>query len=373
MERKKTIVELLEKLLSNQAAGNEKEKLAALLNNESDKELVEAWLKDNWDNIDYSQLNISSKAMLERIHENITLKPLSSGYKSPSRLRQVTITTLKYAAACVVACVIQWYVITRSGKTPEVQPLVQVEQYHKISVPKGSKSYIVLADSTKIWLNAGATLKYPTNFQEDKREVFLTGEAFFDVTRNEQKPFYVNTKGLNVKVIGTQFNVKAYDDENSIETTLIEGAIEILGLKSDKEDESNLVLKPGQKLVLLKDKSMHEVLDATEENLDEKSENKAIPSIRIKQAQVITLQDIEPEVSWKEDKLIFNKEPFRDVKTMLERWYGVNIIVKDSEILDYRFTGTFDEETFDQAMYALQQAARFEYSIKKKTVIIKRN
>ncbi|MCE4565882.1 FecR family protein [Maribellus sp. CM-23] len=374
MKKQNEIIELFEKLISNQATSKEKEELFQLVYNENNKEIVFKWLEENWNTVEYDELNISSKALLNEIHDIIgTENTTRSEKKQGIKLRRTIITTMKYAAAFIVAWLIQWFIYTQPESNVDIAQVSQEVHYNEVNVPIGSKSYIILADSTKIWLNAGATLKYPTNFQENQREVFLTGEAFFDVAKDKQKPFFVNTNGMNIKVLGTQFNVKAYGDENSIETTLIEGAIEILGLKSDQEDESNLVLKPGQKLVLLKDKSVHEVLDATEENSDEKSENKAIPSIRIKQAQVITLQDTEPEVSWKEDKLIFNKEPFRDVKIMLERWYGVNIIVKDSEILDYRFTGTFDKETFDQAMFALQQAARFDYSIKKKTVTIKRN
>jgi ferric-dicitrate binding protein FerR (iron transport regulator) len=374
MQRKDRIIELFEKLISNQAVSKEKEELFQLINSENIDEMVFAWLKDNWDNVKYDQLNISSKAILDKIHDKLEIEePNDLRRKNPSGVRKIILTTMKYAAACILGYVIHLLVIAQTDENLNKDIIPQTVQYNEINVPKGSKSYIVLSDSTKVWLNAGAKLRYPTDFQQNTRKVFLEGEAFFNVSKKGEMPFLVNTTGIDIKVLGTQFNVKAYADDNSIETTLLEGSIEIIGLKSDKEGESNLMLEPGQKLVLLKNENIHQVSDVSSEKQPE-NENvtESIP-VKIKRAQVITLNDTEPEVSWKEDKLIFNKERFGEIKVKLERWYGVNINVKDSEILDYRFTGTFDKETFEQAMFALKQAAKFDYSIKKKNVTVKRN
>ncbi|RIH66905.1 FecR family protein [Mariniphaga sediminis] len=374
MQRKDRIIELFEKLISNQAVSKEKEELFQLINSENIDEMVFAWLKDNWDNVKYDQLNISSKAILDKIHDKLEIEESTDlRRKNPTGVRKIILTTMKYAAACILGYVIHLLVIAQTDENLNKDIIPQTVQYNEINVPKGSKSYIVLSDSTKVWLNAGAKLRYPTDFQRNTRKVFLEGEAFFNVSKKGEMPFLVNTTGIDIKVLGTQFNVKAYADDNSIETTLLEGSIEIIGLKSDKEGESNLMLEPGQKLVLLKNENIHQVSDVSSEKQPE-NENvtESIP-VKIKRAQVITLNDTEPEVSWKEDKLIFNKERFGEIKVKLERWYGVNINVKDSEILDYRFTGTFDKETFEQAMFALKQAAKFDYSIKKKNVTVKRN
>uniref|UniRef100_UPI0032177299 FecR family protein n=1 Tax=uncultured Draconibacterium sp. TaxID=1573823 RepID=UPI0032177299 len=375
MKEQNKITELFEKLLSNQATSKEKEELFQLVYNENNKEIVFKWLEENWNTVDYDQLNISSKTLLNEIHDKIGVKnTVELETKKQFRLKQIVVTTMKYAAAFIVAWLIQWFIYTQPKSNSDNTLISQEVHYNEVNVPKGSKSFIILADSTKVWLNAGAKFRYPTNFQKNTREVFLEGEAFFDVSKNKDMPFFVNTSGMDIKVLGTQFNVKAYADENSIETTLLEGEIEIVGLKSDQDDESNLTLKPGQKLVLLKNESTHQVSDLSPSDKSEDEEDKnAIIPVKIERAQLITLNDTEPEISWKEDKLIFNKERFGEVKTKLERWYGVNITVKDDEILDYRFTGTFDKETFEQAMFALQRAARFDYSIKKKNVIIKRN
>lgn len=371
MQEQKRIIQLIERLLSNQATGKEKEELFHLLNSEIQDDQISTWLEQNWEKTEHKGLDIPSKAILEKIHQQIgiTKTHINKSIDRKIRIRKLVRTTLKYAAVCIVACGIEWFILTQRNATDD-NMVSQITQYNEITVPTGSKSYVVLADSTKVWLNAGAKFRYPSNFKEKYREVFLEGEAFFDVSENKDMPFFVNMAGINVKVLGTQFNVKAYTDEKSIETTLVEGSIEVVGLRSDKQDESNLQLKPGQKLILTKDKSFQSPA-MSQQNQAEGSSTQKDLLIKIKNAEIITLHDTKPETAWTEDKLIFYKERFDNVKVKLERWYGVTIDIQDPEILDYRFTGTFDEETFEQALLALKKAARFDYQIKKKHVTIK--
>ncbi len=369
MTQKKNIIDLLEKLIAENASFSEKEQLFRYVNNETNQEKVLEWLKENWDNIKYDDISLSSKKLLDRIHQDISRNETNNHFvERKSKVRRIAVNIMKYAAVCVVACGIEWYVITQMNQDVPTEKVLVSESYNEINVPSGSKSFIVLADSTKVWLNAGAKLRYPSNFQESSRNVYLEGEAFFDVAKNKEKPFYVGVTGMNIKVLGTKFNVKAYADEQSIETTLLEGAIEVVGLKSDQKGEDNLKLTPGQKLVLFKDTQNHTI--SRFDNKLAKGEDAIIKPIKIEQAKVLTLIDTEPEISWKEDRLIFNKERFEDVKIKLERWYGVTIEIKDPDILDYRFTGVFENETFEQALLALKQAADFNYQIKKKQVFI---
>ncbi|HBL78023.1 MAG: hypothetical protein A2W90_01040 [Bacteroidetes bacterium GWF2_42_66] len=371
MQEQKRIIQLIEQLLSNQASGREKEELFHLLNSGMQEDQINNWLKENWEKTEHAGIDIPSGVLLEKIHQQIgiTKTNINKSIDRKIQIRKLVRTTLKYAAVCIVACGIEWYFLTQKDITDN-NTVVQTIQYNEITVPTGSKSYVVLADSTKVWLNAGAKLRYPSNFRENYREVFLEGEAFFDVSKNKDMPFFVNMAGMNIKVLGTQFNVKAYTDEKSIETTLVEGSIEVVGLRSDKQDESNLQLKPGQKLILTKDKSFQSSAMSQQNQAEDASTQKDL-LIKIKNAEIITLHDTKPETAWTEDKLIFYKERFDNVKIKLERWYGVTIDIQDPEILDYRFTGTFDEETFEQALLALKKAARFDYQIKKKHVTIK--
>lgn len=370
MHNKKRILELFDKLLLKQITSQEKEELFHLTNNDKNKNIVFGWLKEHWDTTEYKLLNLESKSILNKIHQQAKINDTSTLLDSSRNLRigKIIRTVLQYAAVITITLAIQWFVQLKNTE-PGTMLTTQSNIYNEITVPAGSKSLVILADSTKVWLNAGAKLRYPSSFDQGSRNVYLEGEAFFDVTKNVEAPFFVNMKGMDIKVLGTQFNVKAYGDEDQIETTLIEGSIEIVGLKSDKDNEKNLLLEPGQKLILYKDTKQHTIESSMLENPQKiKRQN-----FKIKQAEVVTLLDLEPEVSWKEDKLIFQKERFENVKIKLERWYGVNIEVKDKEILDYRFTGTFDKETFEQALIALKEAANFNYNIKKKQVVIRKN
>jgi ferric-dicitrate binding protein FerR (iron transport regulator) len=235
-------------------------------------------------------------------------------------------------------------------------------------VPFGSKTKVILPDSSTVWLNAGTRLRYPANFDDNLRHVFLQGEGFFDVTKDSQYPFIVNSNGLNIKVLGTKFNLKANASDNFIEATLIEGAIEILGLKDNIDHQSDLVLKPGQKLTLRKENDQYEVQNIQEAGLFIPEED-ATP-VKIKSADLHERANVELVTAWTDNKLVFVKERFGDVKTKLERWYGVTIEVKDPEILDYRFTGTFEKQTFEQAMNALSKAASCKYKIDKNHVVV---
>jgi ferric-dicitrate binding protein FerR (iron transport regulator) len=116
--------------------------------------------------------------------------------------------------------------------------------YNTLSTPRGGKYQVVLPDGSKVWLNAESSLHFPTAFTGNQREVTLTGEAYFEVAKNKEKPFRVKVDGMSINVLGTHFNVNAYSDENTIKTSLLEGSVKII-----KNNKSNL-LKPGKQSVL---------------------------------------------------------------------------------------------------------------------------
>ena len=205
------------------------------------------------------------------------------------------------------------------------------------------------------------------HFDDNQRIVYLQGEGFFDVTKDNKQPFFVNSNGLNIKVLGTKFNLMANADDRIIETTLVEGSIEILGVM-DVNKQSNLVLLPGQKLTLHKENNQYEINNIQETGLiiPEETNN----PVKIESADLIKQVNVEIVTAWTENKLVFFRERFSDVKIKLERWYGVTIDVKNPEILDYRFTGTFEKQTFEQAMNAFSKAASCKFLIDKNHVIV---
>ena len=363
------IADLLSKFLSGALSPIEKGELYQCVMDDRHKEEVMTWLQQQWSQEIHASGETSNEAMFVKIKERIAME-LSvrppQGLKIP--INQKWKTLLRYAAVFVIAFGLSWWIQKAMIQPVDVGAVaVTSPQYNEILVPYGSKSKVILPDSSTVWLNSGARLKYPSHFDNNQREVFLQGEGFFDVTHDDQHPFVVKSNGVNIKVLGTKFNLMANADDHIIETTLVEGTIEILGLK-DTDRQNNLVLKSGQKLTLRKENNQYKVHTIQEAGLSIPEET-AKP-VKIKSADVLEKANVEIATAWTENKLVFVKERFGDVKTKLERWYGVTIEVKDPEILDYRFTGTFEKQTFEQAMNALSKAASCKFKMNKNHVII---
>ena len=386
MQTKNYLADLLSKLLSGAITFEENEELHAFMINEDNKDVIINWLQKQWADESRKMNESPNPTLFSKIQAEIMGEAGEMEEVEEMEVEEVgemgdIISSkvlknpkwkmfLRYAAVFIFAFVLSWQIqlITSKGDKKaiaEVEPL-----YHEILVPYGSKNIVILPDSTKICLNAGARLKYLANFDASNREVFLQGEGFFDVTKDPDNPFIVKTNGLNIKVHGTKFNLMANADDNIIEATLVEGTIEILDLKDSKNgSNSNLMMTPGQKLTVEKEKGSYSVFNKEEET------QLTIPKISEKQVVISSASlskkaDVEMSTAWTENKMVFAKERFESVKTRLERWYGVEIEVRDPEILDYCFTGTFDKETFEQAMSALSKAAHCDFIIDKAHVIV---
>ncbi len=250
----------------------------------------------------------------------------------------------------------------------------------EVSVGKGSKSMVKLTDGTTIWLNSETTIKYPDKFANNQRDVYIEGEAFFEVAKDKTRPFIVHTSDMDMVVLGTSFNVKSYPDEGTIETTLIEGSLRIeKELKSGKKQL--ISLKPNQRItfvkeegrILLKDLNENKELKSSnkKEELTEKQNESELPILKRKE-KILVSENVDPEVfvSWKNNKLIFKDEPFESIAVKLERWYNVKIIIKTEKLKNYRFTGVFENETVEQAISALQLTTNFKYKFDKNKIVI---
>ena len=207
---------------------------------------------------------------------------------------------------------------------------------HELGVPRGKRVDLVLADGTKVWLNSESVLKYPTYFDGDERIVLLEGEAFFEVAKNHSKPFIVKTSNLNVRVLGTEFNLSTYKTEENIELTLEEGSVALY--KKDR------IFNP-QKAVLVKPKQQ-----ASFHKLENKN---------------VKLTACNPKIysSWRFGKLQFRHESFKELTRKLERWFDVTIINENEDIDDIAFSGDFDNEDIAQVMETLKRNTGVEYEI----------
>ncbi len=220
----------------------------------------------------------------------------------------------------------------------------------------GERKNIQLPDGSNVTLNAGSKIEIHEGFGISTRDVYLKGEAFFDVKHNAKLPFIVHTPAMDVKAVGTAFNVKAYVDEMITETSLIRGLVEITLKESDNKV---MLLYPNQKI-----KWEHPVSKANDTNAvaAKKRINLIINDSLVKQLQLTDYGNIK-EVGWKENKLIFEDELFGNIATLLERWYGVKIEFKDDVIRDYRFTGLFEKEDLNTVLDLLKESRSFNYTL----------
>ena len=214
-------------------------------------------------------------------------------------------------------------------------------------VPLGSKSEIKLPDGTTVSLNAGSTLRYPTDYGKNQRCIYLEGEGYFSVTKQNGKPFTVYTPLMNINVLGTEFNVKAYPTEKVTETILIKGKLAIENGKTGKAIDRTISLnQSGQKLSV------------------------AAPELQLKPV----LTQLDPDiagavVSWKESDWRFEKEPLQDLAVKLERRYNVNIHV-DDQLKSQHFTGTIRDESLEQILSIMKISYPIQYSIDGKDVYV---
>lgn len=241
--------------------------------------------------------------------------------------------------------------------------------FYEAVAPKGSRLIITLADGSTVWLNSGTVIKYEAGFGVKSRNIFLEGEAYFVVSKNKEIPFIVNTSDIAVTAIGTAFNIKAYKEENVVETTLENGEIRIdqINFKGKPVKNTSVYLKPNQKAVYVKDIGDLSLSGSTKGESDgKKHENVKINPITIK---VDSLFDTKFATSWKDNKWIFKSEKLDKLAPILERRYDVSIIFLDS-VNNYKFTGTIKEETLDQVLNVLSMAAPVKYEIRQNLVYL---
>ena len=214
--------------------------------------------------------------------------------------------------------------------------------YNTLSLPKGKTFRIMLSDGTAVNMNAGSSLRYPVNFRSNEsRRVFLTGEAYFDVAKDKERPFIVSSGNLEVEVLGTEFNVSSYSEDAHIEVVLVEGAVN-LNTKGELE-ENPIELSPGQRGSYSRDsKNIH--IDTVNTNM---------------------------YTSWMQGHLVFRELTFDQILTKLERHYNIEILNTNTELGKVVFNASFNEVKIEEVLSFFNDTHEIEYEIKNNTVIIK--
>lgn len=263
--------------------------------------------------------------------------------------------------ACITIIFSNFYYKTFSTST-NTQPIAKSE----VSTKNGSRSKIQLPDGTSVWLNSSSKLTYDNeNFGATIREVSLVGEAYFDVVKNPSKPFIIHTSKMDIKVLGTVFNVKSYPTDKTTETSLIHGSVEVT--LNDRQEK--IMLKPNEKLIINNDDS--KALDANTGTKSKKVFTTVTkPIIELSHLTLYPSDNSIVETGWVNNKLIFTNETLEDIAAKMQRWYSKTIIIKNEKLKKELLTGSFQNETMQQALKALQFTTRFNYRIEKDTITI---
>jgi ferric-dicitrate binding protein FerR (iron transport regulator) len=311
---------LIEKYLRGNLTPAEVEVLSHWLAEDAEHRNLLEEMKRNWQPVEGDDSRVDTA--LKELHFKLQMNQShTNGNNLKVGKRKVFfIKLLKVAAILLVGFmlnqVIHSYLKNDSKKT----------QWYTVSAAEGQKSKIVLADGTVVWLNSESTLRIPVSESTTSRNVELTGEAYFKVTKNPKIPFIVKTKAYNVEVYGTEFNVMAYDDFNRTETTLVNGIVKI------RRHNNELLMKPGQTMVFANNKF-------------------TMKTGRVEQA-----------VSWKDEKFYFDAIPFSELVVRLERWFNVEIVISDTNLKNRLYSGVFkNEETIWQVLDVVEKTSPIHY------------
>ena len=336
--------ELLEKYCTNSCTEEELSSVLEWFEGSARTPEGKALLFKIWEELpnEESNIQINFDFILDKIHHKVNLgqskKLLEEADQNLIKYnrRKHFINILTRAAAILMLPVFSFglymsfkYQSTRHGQ-------ISVNQaYNEVFSSVDAITKVSLPDGSNVWLNHSSTLKYPAMFQGDSRTVELTGEGYFEVAHNLKIPFIVKAGEIQVMARGTTFNILAYPGEDRIETSLINGSVELQMLDADRNVVHLLKMKPSDLAIY------------------QKSDKEIITS---------SIED-ERYYSWKDGKLIFKKEPMGEVVKKLSRWFNVDIQIKDPELLELTYTATFVHETLPQVMELIALVSPVSYSI----------
>lgn len=318
--------------------------ITAWLHDPSDKEaeaIVTAWLSESPDHIGI--LKALEDAPLQAGGVGEPYRP--DGKKLWNQLvtrisvrrRQsptITLSILKYSAVAAML-VLAFFAGTRINRSSEV--VAEAEPvFSRVMTDPGQRTHVVLPDSTRVWLNSGSELRYPTQFGNAERDVYVSGECYFEVAKNKKCPFVVHTADLKVKVYGTHFNVKENLQRGLSEVTLVEGKVEVL----DADSKSLSYLAPGEQL-----------------------------SLRDHRFRVEKQADPDALIAWTKGILEFSNKPFGEVVGYLENWYGVKIHL-DQSLENNSYTFKVKTESLREMLYLISEFTPIQYKIEGDEVYI---
>ena len=210
--------------------------------------------------------------------------------------------------------------------------------YNTIRVPRGAEFNVTLDDGTKVWLNSESSIRFPVAFLGEERRIWVSGEVFAEVAEDAGRPFIMNTGKIDIKVLGTKFNVRAYSDEECIMTTLVEGAVQV-----DDSSGEVAVLSPSEQLVYDKASGRNDVRKV----------------------------DVELFVSWKDGVYLFESQRLEDIMTLISKWYDVEVFYQNAGVKDIIFSGRLKRyENAETLLNVFESLGGVRFTVQGKTVVV---
>jgi transmembrane sensor len=328
------IVEIANRFITEkECSASELTELKKWLTDSCFQQEVEIWLSENWIHAE----EIESGVLIETIFEQIEEQEKQFRRKPNRSIIRILNIYQRVAAFLLIPLIVAGILYLTVYQS---QPITNFTETYS---PRGQKSQITLVDGTKVWLNSDTKIKYPGAFSDKQRDVYLEGEAFFEVEKDPHHPFVVHTSKLDVKVLGTKFDVKAYGDENQIETSLFEGKVNLVIPQTINGGKGEKELSPGQTLVF------------------SKTDNKVRKGKFLK-------EEID---GWKTNRLIFKDDTFNNLVRKMERWYNVKVVYDEKLFNDRKLTvDLYEDERLDRLMEIIGIALSVDYKYEKGQIIL---
>ena len=334
---------LIAKYLSGETSPEEAENLNKWKQSSPENDLIFRRSEDAWNlaHTDRKQIRINRDKAWSGIHERIARR-----YSLPALLR---VAGMAASVALLLGLALSHFFANSNAGKSQGQP-----QKITFYVPRGVCSKTILPDNTIVWLNASSSISYPSFFDGDARNIELTGEAFFDVARDETKPFIIHSGNIRVNVLGTSFNFKHYEGDTHAVLAVETGMVTLTTSSS-----STTSLEAGQYATVDNRTLQTSVYDATPTVSTKKEERDATatPGMVEKEAQTNQFS------SWRNYTMVFRDEPFINVLNELSRKYNAEFEIRNKEIMDYEYTATFDDMGLEDILKLLKISAPIDYTI----------
>lgn len=330
---KKTNISLLECFMRGETSPDEEQILSDWLHSPEAEEQLSIYYQKTWQNSDNELVAEVQGRMFEQVKSQMRNATLELNRRKQKRMMRIK-RLFQYAAIIllIIGAGIGGHLYTVSLTVPST-----TDKNYLVQTGKGQRANITLPDGTVVWLNSYTQLHYNENYGTTRRIVSLTGEAYFEVAKDKEKPFIVETEGMNVEALGTTFNVKAYKEDSRIVATLFSGSVRV------SSDKDNIILSPDENATF------------------ERSSGKLI---------MHKLDNSSYAKMWRNNDLVFNGETLEEIAILLNRMYNVQIVFKSERIKKHRFSGVICNNSLDNVIELISLTSPITYETRGDTIIL---